>query len=117
MIATAPRRRWPRDRPSVQVRLFDLPCLFAGKLHAILRRDWKSLVMGRDCYDFVWYLGGQIPCNVGHLRARMTQTGHWAQGRELDIAQPRQLLQQRFQEVDFDQARRDIGRSSATEPS
>ena len=47
----------------------------------------------------------------------MTQTGHWAQGRELDIAQPRQLLQQRFQEVDFDQARRDIGRSSATEPS
>ena len=108
MIATAPRRRWPRDRPSVQVRLFDLPCLFAGKLHAILCRD---------CYDFVWYLGGQIPCNVGHLRARMTQTGHWAQGRELDIAQPRQLLQQRFQEVDFDQARRDIGRSSATEPS
>ena len=59
-------------------------------------------------YDFVWYLGGQIPCNVGHLRARMTQTGHWAQGRELDSAQPRQLLQQRFQEVDFDQARRDI---------
>ena len=61
MIAAAPRLRRPRDRPSVQVRLFDLPCLFAGKLHAILRRDWKSLVMGRDCYDFVWYLGGQIP--------------------------------------------------------
>ena len=91
-----------------QVRLFDLPCLFAGKLHAILCRDWKNRVKGRDCYDFVWYLGRQVPCNVRHLQARMTQTGHWAQGRELDIAQLRQLLQQRFQQVDFDQAKRDV---------
>ena len=59
-----------------QVRLFDLPCLFAGKLHAILCRDWKSRVKGRDFYDFVWYLGRQVPCNLGHLQARMTQTGH-----------------------------------------
>ena len=91
-----------------QVRLFDRPCLFAGKLHAILCRDWKSRVKGRDFYDFVWYLGRQTPCNVGHLQARMTQTGHWSQGRKLDIAQLRQLLLKRFKQVDFDQAKRDV---------
>ena len=82
-----------------QVRLFDRPCLFAGKLHAILCRDF---------YDFVWYLGREVPGNIGHLQARMTQTGHWSPGRELDIAQLRQLLLQRFQQVDFDQAKRDV---------
>ena len=91
-----------------QVRLFDLPCLFAGKLHAILCRDWKSRVKGRDFSDFIWYLGRRIPCNVRHLQARMTQTGHWQQSRELDTAQLRQLLRQRFQQVDFDQAKRDV---------
>jgi len=91
-----------------QVRLFDLPCLFAGKLHAILCRNWKSSVKGRDFYDLVWYLGRQVPCNVGHLQARMMQTGHWSQGRELDLAQLRRLLRQRFQQVDFDQAKRDV---------
>ena len=108
MIGAAPRLRRPRDRSSVQVRLFDLPCLFAGKLHAILCRD---------CYDFVWFLAGQIPCNVGHLQARMTQTGHWAQGRELDIAQLRQLLQQRPRKWTSTKRHATSGRSSATEPS
>ena len=91
-----------------QVRLFDLPCLFAGKLHAVLCRDWKSRVKGRDFSDFIWYLGRRIPCNVRHLQARMTQTSHWQQSRELEISQLRQLLRQRFQQVDFDQAKRDI---------
>ena len=91
-----------------QVRLFDLPCLFAGKLHAVLCRDWKSRVKGRDFSDFIWYLGRRIPCNVRHLQARMTQTGHWQQSRELEISQLRQLLRQRFQQVDFDQAKRDV---------
>ncbi len=36
-----------------QVRLFDLPSLFAGKLHAILCRDGKARVRGHDFYDLV----------------------------------------------------------------
>ena len=111
MIGAAPRLRRARDRPSVRVRLFELPCLFAGNLHSILCRD---------CYGFVWYLGRKVPCDVGHLQAPMTHTGHWAQGaqgRELDIAQLRQLLQQRPRK--WTSTRRDAtsGRSSATDPS
>ena len=68
-----------------QVRLFDLPCLFAGKLHALLCRDWMMRVKGRDFYDFVWYLGRRIRCDVRHLQARMEQTGHWQAGEDLDV--------------------------------
>ena len=91
-----------------QVRLFDLPCLFAGKLHALLCRDWKMRVKGRDFYDFVWYLGRRIRCDVRHLQARMEQTGHWQAGEDLDVARLRRLLTRRFEQVDFDQARNDV---------
>ena len=37
------------------VRAFVLPDLFAGKMHAVLCRQWKSRVKGRDWYDLVWY--------------------------------------------------------------
>ena len=39
-----------------EVRLYDLPSLFAGKIHAVLCRAWKNRVKGRDLYDFVFYL-------------------------------------------------------------
>ena len=91
-----------------QVRLFDLPCLFAGKLHAVLCRDWKSRVKAVTSTTSSGISGGESPCNVRHLQARMTQTGHWQQSRELEISQLRQLLRQRFQQVDFDQAKRDV---------
>ena len=91
-----------------QVRLFDLPCLFAGKLHALLCRDWMMRVKGRDFYDFVWYLGRRIRCDVRHLQARMEQTGHWQAGEDLDVARLRRLLTRRFEQVDFDQARSDV---------
>ncbi len=91
-----------------QVRLFDLPCLFAGKLHALLCRDWKMRVKGRDFYDFVWYLGRRVRCDVRHLQARMEQTGHWESGDDLDVVHLRRLLARRFEQVDFDQARNDV---------
>ena len=91
-----------------QVRLFDLPCLFAGKLHALLCRDWMMRVKGRDFYDFVWYLGRRIRCDVRHLQARMEQTGHWQASEDLDAVHLRRLLTRRFEQVDIDQARSDI---------
>ena len=38
------------------VRTFELPSLFAGKMHALLFRKWGARVKGRDWYDFVWYV-------------------------------------------------------------
>lgn len=61
-----------------QVRLYDLPSLFAGKLHAVLCRNWESRVKGRDFYDLVWYVGRRVPLNLAHLEARMRQSGDWA---------------------------------------
>lgn len=90
------------------LRLYDLPSLFAGKLHALLCRSWKNRVKGRDFYDYLWYLSNGIIPNLPHLEARMRQSGHWLSPEALDIRELRKLLEDRFTQVDFSQAREDV---------
>lgn len=91
-----------------KLKLFTLPDLFAGKLHAVLCREWKNRIKGRDYYDLLWYLGKKIPCHPEHLRERMIQTGHWEAKRVLDREILLDLLDSRFRQVDFDAARQDV---------
>jgi hypothetical protein len=90
-----------------QVKLYDLPSLFAGKLHAVLCRGWKNRVKGRDFYDFVWYVGRNIQPNLAHLEARMRQSGHW-DGGEITRQVLVDLLRERFAAVDFQQAAEEV---------
>ena len=39
-----------------EINLYDMPSLFAGKLHAVICRAWKNRIKGRDLYDYVFYL-------------------------------------------------------------
>ena len=83
-----------------QVRLYDLPSLFAGKVHALLYRDWRSRVKGRDFYDFVWYVSRDVPVNLPHLDARIRQSGH-APTVALSIEGLQSLLKERIRSVDI----------------
>lgn len=91
-----------------QVKIFTLPCLFSGKLHAMLCRNWKSRVKGRDYYDFIWYLGREVPCHLSHLQQRMEQSGHWQTSAKMDLTDLNKLLIERFEHVDFEQAKSDV---------
>jgi predicted nucleotidyltransferase component of viral defense system len=90
------------------VRLYDTPSLFAGKLRALLYRGWKSRVKGRDFFDYLWYLQNSVPVNAAHFEARMRQTGHWSESREITRDDIVPLLEQRFSSVDFNQIKADI---------
>jgi len=90
-----------------QVKLYDLPSLFAGKLHAVLCRGWKGRVKGRDYYDFVWYVSRNIQPNLEHLEARMRQSGHW-NGEKITRQILVDLLRERFAAVHFDQAAEEV---------
>jgi len=90
------------------VRAYDKPSLFAGKLHAVLCRAWKSRIKGRDFYDLIWYLAQGVHCNLTHLQARMIQSGHIQQDRVLDREMLIELLKQRFVEIDWQKAKTDV---------
>lgn len=61
-----------------------LPNLFAGKMHAVLCRNWKTRVKGRDWYDFEWYVKRNTKLNIEHLQERMRDSSHLKQNTKLD---------------------------------
>lgn len=55
------------------VRCFQLPDLYAGKMHALVFRNWKTRVKGRDWYDFEWYVRWRVPLDFKHLQERIRE--------------------------------------------
>jgi predicted nucleotidyltransferase component of viral defense system len=90
------------------VRIFDLPSLFAGKVHALLCRGH---VKGRDWYDFIWYTAHRVAINHCLLSSALRQQGPW-QGTNLEVdgdwcvAQ----LSKVIRALDVGQAREDVRR-------
>lgn len=92
------------------VRTFDLPSFLAGKMHALLCREWGGRVKGRDWYDFVWHLGQGTALNLPHLEARLRQTGHYQGQTPLTLAEVKQMLHHRIEQLDIEAAKRDVER-------
>lgn len=60
-----------RSPVSYSVSVFDLPSLFATKLHAVFYRKYTK---GRDYYDLIWYLGKKVKPNLKLLNNAIKQT-------------------------------------------
>jgi len=58
---------------SLMVRCYSLPDLYAGKIHALLFRNWQNRVKGRDWYDFEWHVRNNTALNFSHLQRRVEQ--------------------------------------------
>ncbi len=59
----------------------DKPSLFAGKVHALLCREY---IKGRDWYDFLWYTSRGIKINYKFLASALKQLGPW-KGQDVDV--------------------------------
>ena len=87
-----------------------LPDLFAGKMHALLFREYKGWVKGRDWYDFLWFLGQKVPLGLPHLEERMRQSGHWKNDYPLAEQILRMMLDSRIRQLDIASAQADVQR-------
>lgn len=94
---------------SFYVKCFSLPDLFAGKMHALLFRNWKNRVKGRDWFDFEWYVRKGTPMNLSHFISRAKQSGN-LRGENLTEPDFRQLLHRRIDVLDVAAARNDVSR-------
>jgi predicted nucleotidyltransferase component of viral defense system len=99
-----------------QVRVYDQESLFAGKIHAVIARSWKNRVKGRDLYDYLYYLGLNTKVNLKHLEARLKQTQTIEEDIELTKEMLIKILKQRFEHIDYEQAKRDV-RPFISDPS
>ena len=93
---------------SYQVKLYDMPSLFAGKLHAVICRSWKNRIKGRDLYDYVFYLANNATVNLSHLRARLEDTRIITKDSNFEFKDLLSMLKERFETIDFEQAKQDV---------
>lgn len=84
---------------------YDLPSLYATKLHACFFRPY---IKGRDFYDLVWYLGRRIEPNYALLNNAIRQT----EKRDLKIGPKnfRSFLRSKLEKLNFNSIRRDVER-------
>ena len=89
---------------SFMTRCLTLPNLFAGKMHALVFRQWKNRLMGRDWYDFEWFVRNGVPLNYDHLKARIKEFN----GVEMDYEEFSLLLKERIATADMRQVKADV---------
>ena len=91
-----------------------LPSLFAGKMHAVLCRNWSSRPKGRDWYDLVWYISNGYALDLKHLNARLNQNCSWSENKNIDLSKEvdknflQELLKMRIDHLDIHAAKRDV---------
>ncbi len=90
---------------TVRVNHYDKASLLAGKLHAVLSRQYTK---GRDVYDLVWYLSDRTwpTPNLCFLNAALVQTG-WM-GPTLSAGTWSDVISSRMNELHWGRVRDDL---------
>ena len=91
-----------------EINLYDMPSLFAGKVHAVICRAWKNRIKGRDLYDYVFYLSHQTPINLKHLNARLVDSDFEDVSLNTSLDEVKSILYRRFEMIDYSQAKNDV---------
>lgn len=91
-----------------EVNMYDEPSLFAGKLHAVICRNWKNRVKGRDLYDYVFYMSKGAHVNLAHLRARLIDSGFITENDACELEDVKKMLMNKFNTIDYKQAIEDV---------
>ena len=91
-----------------EVRIFDESTLFAGKIHAIICRDYKHHVKGRDYYDYLFYVAKGSKINIQYLENKLKNTGKIPENISLTIEMVKELLKERFNNIDYESAKEDV---------
>lgn len=89
---------------SFMTRCFTLSDLYAGKMHALLFRNWKTRVKGRDWYDFEWYVRHNVSLNFAHLQIRVKEFN----GMDMDRKDFASILKERLSSTDIAMVKRDV---------
>ena len=94
------------------IKIQDLPSLFAGKCHALLCREYEK---GRDWFDLVWFVNKGVEPNYQYLDSMLEQQGSW-NGSKINADKhwlSNELLS-KVETVNFDRVNRDIRKFTDT---
>lgn len=99
--------KWITEPELASVSVLNIESLFSGKLHAILCRNYKNTVKGRDFYDFIFYINKKVKPNLDYLKNKLIESNKIDKDEEFNIDTLKKMLIERFEQVDFKQVRDD----------
>ena len=91
-----------------QIKLYDKESLFAGKIHAIRCRNWKTRVKGRDLYDYIFFLTNDIAVNIELIKNKLIESNYIKKEDVFDINILKELLINKFKKIDYSEAKDDV---------
>lgn len=91
-----------------QVKLYDEASLFAGKIHAILCRNWNYRTKGRDLYDYIFYLSKNISVNLELVKEKLIDSNVLKRNDNFDINVLKEMLTNKFNEINYNDAKEDV---------
>jgi len=92
---------------SFMPRCYKISDLYAGKMHALLFRNWKNRVKGRDWYDFEWYVRNNVVLNFSHLQKRIVQS-NTLRPEEINKDKFKDLLKEKILKTDINKVKSDV---------
>lgn len=92
---------------AVGIRSVILRDIYAGKMHAMLFREWRGRVKGRDWYDWLWLTQKKIPFDVNRFAIHMRKAGK-LEADGITIEKFQQLVRDKIESVDLESAKADI---------
>lgn len=91
-----------------QIKVYDKGSLFAGKIHAILCRNWKTRTKGRDLYDYIFFLANNTKVNLELVKNKLIESNYINSNDKFSIDDLKKLLINKFKEIDYTEAKEDV---------
>ena len=77
--------------------------MLAGKVHAILCRNWSFRTKGRDLYDYIYLLISNAKINIELIKNKLIDSGVLEKNDVL-----KDLLNKKFSEINYEDAKKDV---------
>ena len=91
-----------------QIKIYDKESLFAGKIHAILCRNWKTRTKGRDLYDYIFFLANNTKVNLELVKNKLIESNYINANDKFSIDDLKNLLINKFKKIDYIEAKEDV---------
>lgn len=102
--------KWIDIPEFARVIVLDEKSLFSGKIHALLCRNYKGNVKGRDYYDFLFYVSKGVSPNINYLKNKLVDSGVIKEDDIFNIEVLKKMLIDKFEKVDYNQVIKDASR-------
>ena len=93
---------------NIGIRTVILEDIFAGKMHALLFREWKGRIKGRDWYDWLWLVREGAKLNLERLAIHLRSSGFLKSEDPFDRKKFEKLMLDKIESVDLNSVFNDV---------